>query len=639
MPDGVRLAADVYRPDRDEPVAVLLEALPYRKDDITAAYRPEYDRLVNEGGFAVCRVDVRGTGSSEGDATDEYPEVEQRDLAEVIAWLAGQPWSNGRVGMFGTSYSGFNAIQVACERPPGLGAILAIYATDDRYTDDVHYMGGVLRAVDLVDYCHYMTPMNTLPPVPAVFGDGWREEWRRRIERTEPWLLRWLREQRDGPYWRHGSLRPHYARITCPTMLVGGWADGYRNNSLRTFAALRCPKALLMGPWSHMSTATSLPGPHIDLVPEMILWFGRWLRDEDNGVDREPPIRVFVRHATRPEPDLAEHAGVWRAEPGWPLERSSTLDLTPAGRGDDVLAVRPDVGSSAWISCAGQLPWGQPQDQRGDDAWSLVYDWPVAEGPVEILGHPRVHLTLRSTAPVAWISAKLNDVFPDGTSALVTRGMLNLTHRTSSTAPEAMPIGEAVDVAVELEAAAYVFPPGHRIRLSLAGTDWPNTWPPPTPVSLSVERSSIRLRLPVLDGPDQIADPPPFHVPHPEDEDEDGDRDDPRPVWRIEHDVLARTTTAAVDHGGTYRGTHGVQVTDRYEGEVTVPILDPGRACARARCRFELAWPDVTSAAEARLAVEGSPEAFLVTIELDTFEDGAPFLSRRWEELIARDLL
>ena len=105
-------------------------------------------------------------------------------------------------------------------------------------------------------------------------------------------------------------------------MLVAGWADGYRNNSLRTFAALRCPKPLLIGPWSHMSTATSLPGPHIDLVPEMIPWFGRWLRDEDNGVDRDPPIRVFVRHATRPEPDLAEHAGVWRAEPAWPLERS-----------------------------------------------------------------------------------------------------------------------------------------------------------------------------------------------------------------------------------------------------------------------------------------------------------------------------
>ena len=210
MADGVRLAADLYLPDGAGPFAALLEALPYRKDDLTASYRPEYRRLVAEGRFAVCRVDVRGTGSSEGDATDEYPSSEQRDLAEVIAWLAAQPWSNGRVGMFGTSYSGFNSIQMACERPPALGAICAIYATDDRYTDDVHYMGGALRAVDLVDYCHYMTPMNALPPVPAVFGEGWRDEWRRRVEQMEPWMLTWLRHQRDGSYWRHGSLRPEY---------------------------------------------------------------------------------------------------------------------------------------------------------------------------------------------------------------------------------------------------------------------------------------------------------------------------------------------------------------------------------------------------------------------------------------------
>jgi len=296
MPDGVRLAADLYRPEGDGPFAVLLEALPYRKDDLTAGYRPEYRRLAAEGGFVVCRVDLRGTGSSGGDATDEYPEIEQQDLAEVIAWLAAQPWSNGRVGMFGTSYSGFNSIQMACEQPPALHAICAIYATDDRYTDDVHYMGGALRAIDLVDYCHYMTPMSALPPVPAVYGDGWRDEWARRVEHMEPWLLTWLREQRDGPYWRHGSLRPDYARIHCATLLVGGWADGYRNNSFRTFAALRAPKALLMGPWSHMSTETSLPGPHIDLVPEMIRWFGHWLRDEDNGVETDAPVRVFVRH-------------------------------------------------------------------------------------------------------------------------------------------------------------------------------------------------------------------------------------------------------------------------------------------------------------------------------------------------------
>ena len=151
------------------------------------------------------------------------------------------------------------------ERPPALHAIVPIYASDDRYTDDVHYMGGILKAIDLVDWVIYMAACNVLPPVPAVYGDGWREEWLRRIEGTEPWLLRWLEEQDDGPYWRHGSLRPSYERITCPTMIVAGWADGYTNIALRAYEALTCPLRVIIGPWAHASTATSIPGPHMDL--------------------------------------------------------------------------------------------------------------------------------------------------------------------------------------------------------------------------------------------------------------------------------------------------------------------------------------------------------------------------------------
>ncbi|HZN70773.1 MAG TPA: CocE/NonD family hydrolase, partial [Micromonosporaceae bacterium] len=253
MDDGIRLAATLYLPAAtDRPVPCLLEALPYRKDDVTASYITEYERFRDEFGYAVCRLDLRGTGSSEGVLVDEYPEREQDDLCAVIAWLAGQPWCTGSVGMFGTSYSGFNSIQVAMRRPPGLKAIVPIYATDDRYTDDVHYMGGTLRLLDLIDYPAYMVAMNALPPVPRIFGDGWRDEWRRRLDASEPWLLRWLSETNDGPYWRHGSLRPDYGRIAVPTMLVAGWADGYRNNTFRTYAALAAagtPARLLVGPW------------------------------------------------------------------------------------------------------------------------------------------------------------------------------------------------------------------------------------------------------------------------------------------------------------------------------------------------------------------------------------------------------
>src|SRR5712691_212388 len=310
MADDTRLAARLFLPDQ-LPAPVVIEALPYRMDDLTASYAEEYARICEKGGFAVCRIDLRGTGSSQGIAADEYHPQEQADLVEAIAWLAAEEWSTGRVGMYGTSWGGFNAIQVAMERPPALQAIVPIYASDDRYTDDVHYMGGVLKALDLVDWEIYMAACNVLPPTPAVYGDGWREEWIRRVEGTAPWLLRWLEEQVDGPYWRHGSLRPRYDRIRCATMIVAGWADGYTNIALRAYEAMTCPRRVLIGPWSHMSPASSIPGPHVDLVPELVRWFGRWLRDEQNGIDEEPPIAVFMRRSTRPAPDLAEVRGEW----------------------------------------------------------------------------------------------------------------------------------------------------------------------------------------------------------------------------------------------------------------------------------------------------------------------------------------
>ena len=496
-------------PTGSGPFPALLEALPYRKDDLTASsHSDDYLRLASEGGFVVCRLDVRGTGSSEGLATDEYPLVELDDLTDVINWLATQPWSNGRVGMFGYSYSGFNSLQVACTRPAALHAICAVYATDDRYTDDVHYMGGALRAIDLVDYCHYMTACNLLPPVPALFGDKWKSEWQMRLNEIQPWILTWLEQQHDGPYWRHGSLRPGYERIQCPTMIVAGWADGYRNNTFRTFEALQCEKSLLIGPWSHSAPAHAHPGPNIDLVPEMIAWFNRWLRVDNAVVATEPPIRVFIRHSTKPDADLIMLNGEWRFEETWPPARSITTTLRPTaihtthndGSDIDVLDVRPDVGVAAWNSCAGGLPWGQPTDQREDDSWSLTYDWPIDSDHFEILGHALLKLKVASDQPVASLSVKICDVFPDGTSALVARGFLNLTHRTSSTQPQPLVPNIFEDVDVELEATSWVFARGHKIRLSIAGADWPNIWSPPHPFALSVDRSTVQLMLPTVDN-------------------------------------------------------------------------------------------------------------------------------------------
>ncbi len=229
--------------------------------------------------------------------------------------------------------------------------------------------------------------------------------------------------------------------------MIAGHADGYRNMAFRAFERLRGPKKILFGPWSHMSPRLSMPGPRIDHVPVMLAWWKRWL-GADASVDVEPPISIFVRRWTDPEPDTDAYHGEWRAEPAWPPARltedrrpldssaasiEATVGETPTN-GRDVLPIRGDVGVTASIWCAATLPFGLPWDQRPDEAFSLVYDWPVGE-ETEIMGRPRVELSVAASVPVAFVSAKLCDVAPDGRSAMVTRGILNLTHRNSDEAP------------------------------------------------------------------------------------------------------------------------------------------------------------------------------------------------------------
>ncbi len=633
MDDGIELAATLYLPGGAAAQPCILEALPYRKDDLTSSYRPEYVRLRDEHRYAVCRLDLRGTGSSGGDAIDEYPPREQQDLHLVIDWLARQDWCDGNIGMYGTSYSAFNSLQMACERPEPLKAIIAIYGTDDRYTDDVHYRGGILKVLDLVDYCHYMTPMNALPPVPAVWGAGWRAEWVRRIETTEPWALTWLREQLDGPYWRHGSVRPDYDRIACPTMVVAGWADGYRNNSFRLMARLRAhgvPHRLLAGPWAHASTSSALPGPRVDSMPEMVAWWDRWLRGVENGVDdamaaNRPGVTAFVRSSTRPSPVLDTHQGFWVREE-WPSPRVRLDVRALAARPPHV--VRADIGVDAWIDCAGHLPWGQSGDQRFDDAASLTWRWD-AESRI-VMGHPRVRLQVSADQPAAFVSVKLCDVFPDGTSALVSRGTLNLGCRHGFRSVEPLVPGQRYDVEVELDACAYAFDPGQQMRVSVAGADWPNTAAPPRPVLLTIHGGE--LELPVWTGPSPYAAP----VLAPGGESRE---DAAGATWVIERDVLAQTTSCVLDHGSTYAVPYDGTATEHYRGRVTVDRVTFEQTTT-ATTTFALHWPDVEVSTTATMNVQIGAEMLDVTIGLRAIEatetGQTTVATREWHETIRR---
>jgi uncharacterized protein len=641
--DGTRLAGSLYVPDGSGPFAALLEALPYRKDDVTASYRDTYERYV-AAGFAVLRVDLRGTGSSTGVMTDEYPDVERGDLRRVIEWLSAQPWSSGRIGMFGTSYSGFNSLQMAAEGDAdALGAVVAMYATDDRYTDDVHWSGGVLRAIDLIDYPLYMIAMNALPSVPALTGDDWRTQWRQRVEATPPWLLEWLSHPVDGPTWRRGSIRlgpdgAGYERMSCPTMLVAGWADGYRNNTFRVieqYGRNALPWRLIAGPWGHRSPHRARPGPTIDDAREIIAFFDEHLRDGPPSATK--PAQMYVRVPVVPEPDLRDHPGGWRELDGWPVaglrQRTWTEDATRFDR----LEVRGDVGTAAWNSCTGALPWGQPLDQRDDNAWSLCYDWPVAERG-EVLGHPGVRLRVRSDRTYGHVSAKLCDVFPDGTSALVARGMLDLTHRgcwpadpTGDVGAQPAPLvpGQWLDVSLELDATTWTLVPGHALRLAIAGTDWPNCWPPPGPVTLEVDVSSVAVTLPL------VAD---LAVSGHEFAPGSGPADDEAEgvAWRVERDVLGRRTEVITRYGGSYEGEHGARITDEYRGRLGVSTENPAVAWAEGTAAFEIRWPEVTSRTEATLSMRSDEERFSVDIDLVVTEGDDEVARKRWSTTLPR---
>lgn len=197
------------------------------------------------------RVDIRGTGSSDGLFDDEYSEQELADGIALIEWLAAQPWSTGALGAFGISWGGFNALQLAGRAPAALKAIVTVCSTDDRYDNDVHYMGGAVLGIDMAAWGGTMFAFNSRPPRPEVVGADWVARWRERLEHNRPMTPVWLSHQERDDYWRHGSVCEDYSSITAAVLAVGGWADPYRDAVLRLVAELDAPVKGIIGPWSH----------------------------------------------------------------------------------------------------------------------------------------------------------------------------------------------------------------------------------------------------------------------------------------------------------------------------------------------------------------------------------------------------
>ncbi len=319
LSDGRRLAARIWMPHDAVRAGspAILEYLPYRKRDGTAPRDESTYPTFAAAGYVGIRVDIAGTGESDGCFDDEYSPQELADGVEVIEWIASQSWCSGAIGMMGISWGGFNSLQIASMQPAPLRAVVAIGTTVDRYNDDIHYKNGCLLYSN-VWWSNVMLCYASRAPDPELVGEGWRNTWLSRL-RTQPLPIEtWLAHQRRDAYWAHGSVCEAYSRMTVPALVISGWADGYINAPPCAAANFHGPTKAINGPWIHKYPHFAYPKPRMDFHAEALRWFDRWLRDRPNGAEALPSYRAYVSEAVRPGGWRAEESGRWVAEDQWP---------------------------------------------------------------------------------------------------------------------------------------------------------------------------------------------------------------------------------------------------------------------------------------------------------------------------------
>ncbi len=657
LPDGACLAARLWLPEDAEsaPVPAIFEFIPYRKRDFTRRRDEPIHRYFAGHGYAVVRADLRGAGDSDGVLTDEYTREEHDDGCAAIQWIAAQAWCTGAVGMMGISWGGFNALQIAAHRPPALKAVLSLCASDDRYADDAHYMGGCLLNENLL-WGSVLMHFNAYPPDPEIVGPRWRRLWHERLEAATLFPARWLAHQRRDDYWRHGSVCEEYGAIICPVYAMGGWADGYSNAVPRLLAGLRGPRKGLVGPWAHDFPHRAAPGPPIGFLQEALRWWDHWLKDTDTGVMREPMYRVWMQASTAPGSINRERPGRWIAESTWPAPHivsrgfainAGTLDATPAD-GIALSACSPQTtGVDAGEWCAFGADGDLPTDQGRDDDVSLRFDSAPLPQALEMFGGPEVTLELAIDRPLGFVAVRLNDVAPDGASLRVTYGLLNLAHRHGHDRPEPLEPGRRYRVHLRLGDIAHVFPAGHALRLAVSTSYWPLVWPSPEPVTLTIFPGCGWLALPIRAPAAADAALAPFLAPEQAPE---------MPHVTLRPGKFHR----AVEHDPTRGETIHTVVSDDAEFEgaalARIPAIDLDLA-ASLRRRYRILDHDPLSASaevsqrttfrrgawsvetETSVTLRATATHFRVTATLTAYEGGERVFLREWNETVPRDHL
>ncbi|MFP4449053.1 MAG: CocE/NonD family hydrolase [Bacteroidales bacterium] len=650
MQDGTHLAGKIWMPENaeNEPVPAILEYIPYRKRDFKAIRDDQIHGYFAEHGYAGVRVDLRGSGDSEGVLRDEYLQQELDDGIEAIKWIANQPWCSGNIGMIGISWGGFNGLQIAAMQPPELKAVITVASSDDRYADDVHYMGGTLLT-DNLSWASTMFAYNSCPPDPEIVGERWKEMWLERLEGSGLWIKKWLEHQRRDDYWKHASVCEDYSRIKCPVFAVSGWADGYTNTVFRLMENLKVPRKGLIGPWGHKYPHMGGPGPVIDFLHECLNWWDHWLKGIDKNIDNEPMLRLWMQDTVSPM--LAKRPGRWVAEKEWPSpdieEKQLNLNFAELcfdnNKSDAVLSIQSplSVGLFAGKWCSYAEGTDLPSDQREEDGGSLVFDTPPLKEDVEILGSPKLELELSANKPIATVAARISDVAPNGRATRVTYGLLNLTHRESNENPKEITEGKKYKVTIELNHVAQKFPAGNQIRLSVSSSYWPLAWPAPEPARLQIFLKNSFLVLPVRKPKTEDENLYDLGKPH-------INRKLPTTLlvpahreWEVKHNLATNEVTLHVTNNDPqYRlddinWTIQKDVTEKYTYRNNNYDTLRGEVLSKRRFKRN----DREATAITRTILTSTRTHFRIRATLDAYEEETRIFSKSWDESIPRDLL
>jgi uncharacterized protein len=493
MRDGLHLAADVFVPDIPGRWPTLLVRTPYnRKSSSMASYR-----AFSRRGYAVVIEDVRGRNASQGvpgPISQEGP-----DANDTIQWIAGQTWSNGRVGMVGASYLGIVQWWAAVQDNPHLVTISPMNSGDDEYLDRFYSVGGALKLGHRLLWVaqNFRAPGQRPPPfgdyifhLPLMTADVAALGTPQPIWRTA------LSHPSYDAYWQNLSIRESLGRIRIPVLSMSGWFDNYAQSELDAFTTLSKQGNVVetwIGPWTHVPNTIF---PTADFGAQAILrirdiqadWFDRWLKRTDHPAHTPPSLHLFVMGVN-----------TWREEHEWPLARTrfTPLYLTSRGHansvnGNGVLSWQPpprksDVDTFTYdpktpvptmggaICCDPKVLPAGPLDQSPIEGRNdiLLYTSPRLNDEVEVTGPVKASLYVSTSANDTDFTAKLVDVGPDGKPLLVCDGIQRLRYRLSLDKPVFVKRNSIYQITVDAGVTSYVFMPGHQIRIEVSSSNFP----------------------------------------------------------------------------------------------------------------------------------------------------------------------